>query len=44
MSRLNRPLIEIEMVFVLSQNVGGADVNAVADYGPLGQISFGLVA
>lgn len=29
MSMLNRPLVEIELVFVLSKNLGGPDVNAV---------------
>ena len=29
MSMLNRPLVEIELVFVLSQPLGGPDVNAV---------------
>ncbi len=29
MSRMNRPLVEIELVFVLKENLGGADVNAV---------------
>jgi 2-keto-4-pentenoate hydratase len=29
MSILNRPLVEIELVFVLSKNLGGPDVNAV---------------
>lgn len=29
MSRMNRPLVEIELVFVLKENLGGPDVNAV---------------
>lgn len=29
MATLNRPLVEIELVFVLSKNLGGPDVNAV---------------
>lgn len=29
MSTMNRPLVEIELVFVLSKNLGGPDVNAV---------------